>query len=288
MSRSCKLLLLVATLLLGSCAKKSGDDTPPPATNAAEAPLLALCNAIDYSDTTRLHNRKSMDRLIKTILHYLPNTDSASADKALHQFYTEISSDETAIETAAELTRRYLNNPASPVRDETLYIRLLNSMLSVDSLPLQIRTRAEYELRTAMLNRPGAIASDFEFIDRDGIRGTLHEVKGKKTLLIFYDPECPHCSEIINQIATNPKIQAEIERKTLTVLAIYTEGNKENWKRTAGSMPRHWIVGCDLSDIVANDIYDLPAMPLLYLLDSDKRVILKDPDVNSRELNAAI
>lgn len=41
-------------------------------------------------------------------------------------------------------------------------------------------------------------------------------------------------------------------------------------------MPQEWTVGIDNSRIVERELYSLPAMPVIYLLDKDKRVLLKD------------
>lgn len=41
-------------------------------------------------------------------------------------------------------------------------------------------------------------------------------------------------------------------------------------------MPQNWILGTDNNFIKDNAIYDLKAMPSIYLLDHNKKVILKD------------
>lgn len=170
-------------------------------------------------------------------------------------------------------------NPASPYRDEERYIDFLNHFLAVDTLPQAVRLRAEERLRVASLNRRGTIANDFEFIDRDGRRGTLHGTQGPEIMLIFYDPECPHCGDILAMIAGDEGINKAIADGTLTVLAIYTEGKRGVWDRTKAAMPANWEVGYDMSGILDNGLYDLPAMPIIYILDSSRRVILKDPEV---------
>jgi len=64
----------------------------------------------------------------------------------------------------------------------------------------------------------------------------------------------------------------------MTVLAIYTEGNRPLWDETKVSMPKDWIVGMDSDSIVDRDIYSIPAMPVMYLLDS-----VKDPTLTQLE-----
>lgn len=81
-------------------------------------------------------------------------------------------------------------------------------------------------------------------------------------------------------------LKQAVETGYLTVLAIYTEGNLEVWKHTLDKLPEEWIVGCDREVIKEHTLYDLKAMPSLYLLDADKIVLLKDASYNKicREL----
>ncbi len=41
-------------------------------------------------------------------------------------------------------------------------------------------------------------------------------------------------------------------------------------------MPSEWTVGYDDSNIAENGLYNLPSMPILYLLGKDKKVLLKE------------
>ena len=62
----------------------------------------------------------------------------------------------------------------------------------------------------------------------------------------------------------------------LSVLAIYTEGDEDVWLRTLPEIPKIWTAGNDRMGIKDGALYDLKAMPSIYLLDSHKRVVLKD------------
>lgn len=168
----------------------------------------------------------------------------------------------------------------SPYRDEARYVRFLDSLLATDSLPDALRERAEYRRRIAVLNRPGSIASDFRYLRRTGTESLLHDLNSPLTLLVFYDPECPHCGDILRGLAVSETINAAIAEKNLTVVAIYAEGKRDVWDKTCDDMPANWIVGYDITGILDKELYHLPAMPTPYLLDSEKRVILKDPTPN--------
>ena len=48
------------------------------------------------------------------------------------------------------------------------------------------------------------------------------------------------------------------------------------WRDRLDEIPDDWTVGTDRELIKTQALYDLKAMPTLYLLDADKRVLLKD------------
>lgn len=284
MSDLFKFAFLIVLLAGGACSggdrsRRSGAGVGD---DSAEVPaLVALCSEMDYSDTAALRDEGVMTEQMINIVKLLPLTDSVAAREALVRFFNGISRDERSVAIADSLGDLYLNNPSSPVRDERLYIRFLDAMLSVDSLPEGARIRAEGLLHTARLNRPGSVANDFRFIDRHGKEGTLHAMTGRELLLIFYDPDCAHCSDILSYIAGDEQINSMVASGELTVLAVYAEGKRDVWDGTKNEMPRNWLVGYDLTGVLENDLYDLPAMPTLYLLDADHRVVLKDPEATA-------
>lgn len=271
--------LILAALSLVAC-KGSHNKTTEVVENTITAPIVSYISSIDYNDTIALHDETLMKERMVNLTKLILKSDSLSLQTGLSLLFNNIKHDDKALNSVTSLINTYLNNPASPVRDTGHYIDFLNALLSVDSIPFSIREIEEERLRIASLNRPGIIATDFKFIDRDGKHDSLHNINGNKTLLIFFDPECSHCSAILNYIAKNPRINSAINDERLTVVAIYAEGKKDVWENAKGAMPSAWKIGYDMSDILDNELYDLPAMPTLYLLDSDKRVLLKDPDAN--------
>ena len=269
--------ILLATLLVATGCTGEKHNTEK-ATSGETSPLVALCRGIDCSDTASLHSEQVMKRTMAEIVRLMEVSDSTATHEGLSILFGKLREDEEAMKAATRHADLFLNSPASPMRDETLYIRFLRALLSTDSLPETIRLRAEEWLRTASLNRPGTIATDFRYLDRNGNEGSLHQFRTPQTLLIFYDPECPHCPEILSQIASHQGVNDAIAEGRLGVLAIYAEGKRDVWDRTKADIPGNWSVGYDLTGILDEELYDLPAMPIIYLLDGEHRVILKDPE----------
>ena len=117
-------------------------------------------------------------------------------------------------------------------------------------------------------------------IDNRGKATTLYgEAKaGQCRLVVFYDPECSHCHEIIEELKQLDVLNYAVEAGLVKVMAVYADGDSEVWKLARDSMPENWL-NCMSpgGEIVEKDTYSLPAMPVIYLIAPDNSVILKDP-----------
>ena len=195
----------------------------------------------------------------------------------------------------------YFYDPNSPVLDEEIYLCALNGILAAKSLSELDKMQYEYQHRICSLNRVGTPAADFAF--RQLVAGnslpdnnsqmysqappkgyadkTLYKnVKGDYTLLFFNNPDCSACGEILDAIKNSP-LMGLVQQKRLSIVAMYTDEDLSAWARNREKYPLEWIYAFDHKLILRdNNIYGLRAIPSLYLLDKEKKVILKDATVD--------
>lgn len=177
-----------------------------------------------------------------------------------------------------DLCDDYLYNPNSPLYNESLYALYLEAMSGQAGVDEAVKERMRFRLELVRRNRPGEKAEDFAYYTPDGTRQTLHHtpVQGKHLLLLFYDPECSHCQEVMEVLQDSPRLNQLLRCGEATLLAIYTEGNEQAWRESLPLLPRRWLKGNDREAVKQQALYDLKAMPSLYLLNADKQVVLKD------------
>lgn len=234
-------------------------------------------DAMDFCDTARSHDERFMEQNMVNFMSLFPHADSTALAAAIDTLMLRASVDRTAFRLVNDIAEKYLSNPNSPARNEDWYILFLEGELRTPTLTTDERLRPTARLKTAKKNRPNTLAADFEYTTREGKTSSLHKTVAELLLLIFYDPACAHCADILSSLRADTQICRLVEERRLSVLAVYTENDRPLWKKTKADMPAEWTVGIDESGIVDKAIYDVPAMPMLYLLDHDKRVILKDP-----------
>lgn len=184
---------------------------------------------------------------------------------------------------AVELAERRLGNPADSLHNEELYIALLENITSDYVLSSNEKIRPTLLLQNARKNRIGTLATDIDFVTRDGKKQTLYEISSPLTLILFNDAECEACELVLNRLESSKTINSLIDSGKLTLLTINTGNNKSAWNKKA--YPPKAINGWNKSgSIDEKGLYDLPSTPLFYLLDNDKKVLLKnEPSLNAVE-----
>lgn len=121
------------------------------------------------------------------------------------------------------------------------------------------------------VNAEGTEAADFRFDLQGGPRGCRMSryLKGQPLCVVFYDPDCRHCAQVIKEL--------EGLSARVNVLAVCVDSTPERWAETCGSLPGGWARAYDRSDVSENETYVLRGLPSIYLLDADRRVVLKNP-----------
>lgn len=170
-----------------------------------------------------------------------------------------------------------LYDPVSDFRNEEFYIPVIESRLATglaDSIPLPTY---RFRLEKCSLNRTGTKAADFSFIAGNGQRGRLYGIKADYILLMFTNPGCPACRSAVEQIHDSEILMRLVSQGKMQLLNIYIDEDVEAWRTHLGDYPEEWLSGYDDSLILRNgNLYDVRAIPSIYLLDRDKKVMFKD------------
>ena len=176
-----------------------------------------------------------------------------------------------------ELVSKYLYDPNSPMRDEDLFLPFAESMAVSPCTSDNMRAACRYEAAQCGTNSFGTRVPDVKYCDKDGRKGNLHSVRAEYTMLFFSNPGCSSCKEIIDDVLSRDYINDYIAGHRLAIVNIYIDEDISAWRDYVHNYPRNWINGYDYSfKLRDSGLYDIRAIPSLYLLDSSKRVLLKD------------
>ena len=232
----------------------------------------------DYSlaDTAFIHSDET-EQLYADFIDALQYVDTAEVRSALQTMMQRMEADSTAFAHFCRLNEKYLYDPNSPMRNEDYYIPVLEQMINSKHLSEYDKIRPIDQLEQAHKNRPGMTAPDFSYVTPKGKTGRLSQLNTDYTLLFFYDPDCTSCQEFEHVLSGMPFFLDIQKKGILRVLAIYPDDDENEWLLKSSQMPEGWIVGWNKQgDIRRRTLYEIRATPTLYLLDKQKKVILKD------------
>lgn len=218
--------------------------------------------------------------LFASILQNLPLQDGMAAMETTYnrlEAFQKAQPKGNVFEKTSALIGRYFYDPNSPVRNEELFLPFVSKMAVSDLVPDSEKGQYVWDTRVCSLNRIGTPAADFRFVDTAGRNRTLYGIKAEWTLLIFGNPDCTACRQLMEDMGASVAISNLINSGRLKVVDVYIDDEIDLWKERRDSYPSAWINGYDPTFTIRTDrIYAVRAVPSLYLLDQDKNVALKD------------
>lgn len=205
------------------------------------------------------------------------------AEKAVARLFSKVETCELAdtssniFERVGEIVDKYLYDPNSPMRNEDFYRPFVEARSHSELVSPEARAAAAVTARNCSLNKVGTKAADFSFSDSRGRSYTLYGIKAETTLLFFSNPGCNACKSIIEALKAYPEMEPMIASGELAVLNIYIDEDLGEWYNYMPIYPTSWYNGYDPNYAIRTDrLYDVRAIPSLYLLSRDKTVLMKD------------
>lgn len=122
----------------------------------------------------------------------------------------------------------------------------------------------------------GKTAPDLTFYTENGEKVSIHGMEADYTVLFFWDPECGHCKKAIPAVID---FYNEYKEKGVAMLAICTKTGQDIsscWETIREKGMDIWVNAAD--QYIRNrykSIYDVKTTPQIYILDKDKKIIVK-------------
>ena len=238
-----------------------------------------LCDSLHVAGVSR----GDVEQNFANYTYLLDNVPLATAQKGLARLAGLIEANESAdsvsnvFEQFENIVELYLFDPNSPLRNEDYYTPFAAAMAKSAHLTPAVKDKYGFIAKMCALNAVGTKSADFRFCDIKGREHTLHGINAEYTLLFFSNPGCETCLEIINTLRDNQNVNSMVAAGKLAVVNVYIDEDLQAWKEYMPVYPKEWYNGFDPYLIIrADQIYNVRAIPSLYLLDRDKNVIIKD------------
>jgi hypothetical protein len=233
-------------------------------------------DGVNFGDSLLMQNTSALNRHYSIYLDHIQQCPIDVAEQSVRKFTAlYLKGSKNVKDYLINLTEKVLYDPNSQHRNEDIYIWVLEVFTADENMDELMRERYQKQLIMSLKNRPGDIAADFSFLTSKGKQSRLHMTQGDYILLFFYDPDCHSCEYALDYIKESSVIDSYSDK--ITKLAVYTGEDAEKWLATSGKFTPEWIVAFNNDfAIEKNRLYDRRATPYIFLLDRNKRVLIKD------------
>ena len=239
---------------------------------------------VNFADTNYIHHPEVTEQAWADYCDILNHVPLETAQEAMRKTIERTNVDKKVFTYITDLADKYLYDPNSPMRNEEFYIPVLDAMLDSPLLEEIEKVRPKARRELAQKNRIGTKALNFYYTLASGAQGSLYQLQAEYILLFINNPGCHACTETIDALRNAPIINQLLEQKRLTVLSIYPDEELDEWRKHLNEFPQEWINGYDKKfAIKEQQLYDLKAIPTLYLLNKEKTVLLKDATTQAVE-----
>lgn len=241
----------------------------------------------DFADTLWTTKADSMD-IMKAYVGYIANFVGPIDQEPIRKLMQRASTSKTMLQYFASLSEKVLHDPNSPYRSDELYIAVLEAQLSSPHLDKYEKMAPQYDLRIVSQNRIGHEANDFDYTVKSGKTYSLYALKNDFVIVYINNPGCTMCREVTEALKRSPIITDLQSKGQLKILAIYPDEALDEWHKHYADMPGEWINSYDKGCLIGREnLYNINAIPALYLLDKEKKVLVKD-SVNVGEIEAIL
>lgn len=238
----------------------------------------------DFLDTAYMHAPDITEQAMANYVDLFPHTEKKAVDSSIERTLDMALREPKMYRYFANLFKKYLYDPHSPLRNEEYYLPVLTHVLKSEAMDAAERIRMQFTFEMLQKNRVGEKSTDFRYTLASGETGKLFGIKSAYTILLFYNPDCPTCEEIVGFLKSSELINKLLLTDTLSILTLYPDGDLEVWKKYLPNLPDNWINAYDQQQVLEKKMeYDLKVMPTIYLLDKTKKVLLKDATVQEVE-----
>lgn len=287
-----KILYLLAAFALVSCSGKSDNAEKSAADSLASAHLVELdahelplpqipdsitspsakadymmlhfWDAMDFSDPVKVADTLLLEQTFSNFVYLLPKTSGVEAiNAAMYALVKQAAATPDALRRVSQTAEKYLYDVESPFQSDTLFEIYLEQLFRTKSAD---EDRYRGLLKEVKQNATGSIAPDFSFAST-----RLSDVTSNAlyTLLVFYENDCTECQNTIEMMKSDENLANLVTGGTINVVAIDLNTSNDGLIL----LPSGWI-GAQTS--APEDLYVMRRTPSLYLLDSERRVVLKD------------
>ncbi len=277
-----KILRIIASLTffvvtyLCACAETRLPKLPADMTSPSQRAAYIMLHIWDFPE-----NLSSPESAEQALSDFLSVADARVASPA--DYVTAVNALTAKAQAAGidilSLAAKYTADPYAPFFNDELYLPFVDAALAskkiLDATP-GLAERLTYDRACILKNRVGTPATSFSAQLRSGETVPVEKLfSAPLNLVVLFDPFCDHCREILSGLSESASLAKAVADRRVNVIAVWIDA-QDSADALAFPTTAGWNVVADRTGIMDKELYELPIMPSVYVIDNKGVVVDKN------------
>ncbi len=219
-----------------------------------------------------------MAEAFKDYVSFMPYAAADTVHASINKLLERMKKHPKNMLALGEIAEANLYSDTAQFISDELYLPFAKAVAATKKVPSASRARFEHHALTITNSQIGASLAEIKFETPTGEKADLSKVEAQYVLLFINDPECEDCAMARVRLAADYNTRQLIDKGIVKVVSLLPDEASDEWKETVAIYPENWIVGA-CPDI--DDTLDLRYPPVMYFLDKDKKILLKNLKIDN-------
>ena len=193
------------------------------------------------------------------------------AEAATEKLIQSISKNPVLLLQFTKAAEENIYGPRAEVWVDEVYLKFLNALIKNKKVSAQRKKKYEEQLKVLSNTTIGSRAPEFSFENVNGDKANYFPM-ATNTIIIFGNPKDTDWRITRLRMESNAALTEAISKGKVNILFI-VPNKMDGWKSEVVDYSSKWTVGCGEN---LNKIYDLRAMPSVYVIGHDGKILLKN------------
>ena len=175
----------------------------------------------------------------------------------------------------------------SPLRDDELYLRILDREARCTSLMSTDYRRVDWKRHLLQANAVGSEVIDLPISDSNCDETSLHRLLDRQAVILIYGEDCKACTKLMEEAVNSSVLKKAASDDNLRLISLYIGENNDEFAAKSAVL-KDWANYIDSRQLVRyENAFDSRLVPSLYLI-SDKKMVKVKGTLSVKEIEKAL
>lgn len=223
-------------------------------------------------------SRDKFKKAFSDYVSFMPYADTDTIRTSVSALIDTVKKSPNNLLILGQIAEDTLYGDSAIIWSDELYLPFAQAVVASKKVSDADKARFQHHVKVLSHSQIGMTIPKIKTYSQNGRNVSIDTISAPITILFINEPDCDDCLLAKARLSANIKANQLISERKLAIVSLYPDEADENWFKAAAGYPANWIVTASPD---ADSYFDLRVTPSIYIINSDKRIIAKNMDIDS-------